>query len=95
MSRISRDVEDLVAHTINDNHQYPDGFVLFTGTMFAPNQDRDGPGQGFTHKIGDRVTISAPKLGALVNRVNTSDRIEAWTFGAGALMRNLAERGLI
>lgn len=95
MSRISRDVEDLVAHTINDNHHYPDGFVLFTGTMFAPNQDRDGPGQGFTHKIGDRVTISSAKLGALVNRVNTSDRIEAWTFGAGALMRNLAERGLI
>ena len=95
MSRISRDVEDLVAHTINDNHHYPDGFVLFTGTMFVPSQDRDGPGQGFTHKIGDRVTISAPKLGALVNRVNTSDRIEAWTFGAGALMRNLAERGLI
>jgi len=95
MAEISRDVADLVAHTIGPNHQYPDGFVLFAGTMFAPIQDRDRPGQGFTHKLGDTVVIDCPELGTLVNRVERSDRIEPWTFGAGALMRNLAARRLI
>ncbi|MDH5356255.1 MAG: fumarylacetoacetate hydrolase family protein [Gammaproteobacteria bacterium] len=95
MSKISRDIEDLNSQTIGVNHQYPDGFVLFTGTMFAPTLDRDAPDQGFTHKMGDLVTISSPKLGALVNRVTTSDKAPRWTFGAGALMRNLAKRGLL
>ncbi len=95
MRHISRDPEALVAHTIGDNHQYPDGFFLFTGTMFAPTEDRDGPGEGFTHKEGDVVTISTARLGALINRVGRSDRIAPWRFGAGALMRNLAARGLL
>ena len=80
---------------IGPNHQYPDGAVLFLGTMFAPIEDRDAPGQGFTHKIGDIVTIAAPKLGGLVNRMRRSDDCEPWTFGAGALMRNLARRNLL
>lgn len=95
MSKISRDPEDLVKQTVGKNHQYPDGFVLYLGTMFAPVQDRDGPGQGFTHKIGDIVTISAPKLGHLSNRVVFCPDAEPWTFGTSALMRNLAGRGLI
>ncbi|OJY38571.1 MAG: fumarylacetoacetate hydrolase [Rhizobiales bacterium 65-9] len=95
ISMISRDPADLVAQAINRNHQYPDGFVLFLGTMFAPIEDRDAPGQGFTHKHGDVVTIAAPKLGALVNRMASSADCPPWTFGAGALMRNLAKRGLI
>ena len=95
MREISRDVLDLIGQTINANHQYPDGLMLFTGTMFAPTQDRDRPGQGFTHKLGDLVTISSAKLGTLVNRVGHSDRLPPWTFGAHALMRNLAARGLI
>ncbi len=95
LSEISRDLPDLVAQTIGDNHQYPDGLALFTGTMFAPVEDRGAPGMGFTHRQGDVVTISAPQLGALVNRVTTSDRAPPWTFGAGALMRNLAARKLI
>jgi fumarylacetoacetate (FAA) hydrolase family protein len=92
---ISRDPLDLVAAAINQNHQYPDGFVLFLGTMFAPVEDRYGPGQGFTHAVNDVVTIATPALGALVNRVEHSDRIAPWTVGAGALMRNLAKRGLL
>ena len=72
-----------------------DGLVLFLGTMFAPTKDRFGPGQGFTHAIGDIVTIATPKLGALVNRVNHTDKIAPWTFGVGALMGNLARRGLL
>jgi len=95
LGKISRDVTDLVAQTIGKHHQYPDGFVLFTGTMFAPTQDRAGPGSGFTHKVGDRVTIASPKLGALVNRVDYCDAITPWSFGLGALMQNLAARGLI
>lgn len=95
ISRISRDPADLVSQAINRNHQYPDGFVLFLGTMFAPIEDRDAPGQGFTHKYGDVVTIAAPKLGALVNRMASSADCPPWTFGAGALMRNLAKRGLL
>ncbi len=95
MERISRDPLDLVGQTIGPSHAYPDGLMLFLGTMFAPVEDRDAPGQGFTHKIGDVVTIHTPALGALVNRVTTSDRAPRWTFGAGALMRNLAARGLL
>src|SRR5208337_1145203 len=94
MAMISRDPLDLVGQAIGANHQYPDGLMLFLGTMFAPTQDRLGPGQGFTHAIGDIVTVATPTLGALVNRVNRSDRIPPWTFGAGALMRNLARRNL-
>ncbi|NDP43530.1 MAG: fumarylacetoacetate hydrolase, partial [Aromatoleum sp.] len=92
MAKISRDPADLVAQAIGPNHQYPDGMVLFLGTMFAPTQDRGAPGQGFTHHLGDIVTISTPKLGALVNRVNRSDKIAPWTFGAGELIRSLAAR---
>src|SRR6266566_2482371 len=95
MAMISRDPLDLVGQAIGANHQYPDGMMLFLGTMFAPTQDRLGPGQGFTHVVGDIVTVATPKLGALVNRVNRSDRIPPWEFGAGALMRNLAGRGLL
>jgi fumarylacetoacetate (FAA) hydrolase family protein len=95
LSMISRDPLDLVGQAIGANHQYPDGFVLFLGTMFAPTQDRHGPGQGFTHVVGDIVAVSTPGLGTLANRVNTSDRVEPWTYGTMALMRDLARRGLI
>ncbi len=95
MSEISRDITDLVAQTINDSHQYPDGFILFTGTLFAPTQDRDEVGQGFTHKLGDVVSISSPKLGKLTNTVTTSDKAKPWTFGINAFMKNLAARGLL
>ncbi len=95
MAEISRDPLDLVAQTCGPNHQYPDGLALFTGTMFAPIEDRDEPGMGFTHKQGDIVTIAAPALGRLVNRVGLSNQAPPWTFGAGALMRNLAARKLI
>ena len=95
LAMISRDPLDLVAQAIGPNHQYPDGFVLFLGTMFAPTKDRHAPGQGFTHTVGDIVTVATPCLGALVNRVEHSDRIAPWTFGASALMRNLAGRGLL
>ena len=95
IAEISRDPADLVAQTINAHHHYPDGFVLFLGTMFAPSDDRDVPGRGFTHKTGDIVTIATTELGALVNRVVPTDKAEAWTFGAAELMRNLAGRGLI
>ncbi len=95
IGEISRDPLDLVAHALNDCHQYPDGLVLFLGTMFAPVDDRYGPGQGFTHAVGDIVTIATPALGALVNRVEHADRVAPWTFGAAALMRNLAKRRLL
>ena len=95
MSEISRDPLDLVAQTCGAHHQYPDGFMLYLGTLFAPTQDRDVPGEGFTHKIGDVVTIRSEKLGALVNTVDLSTNCPPWTFGTGALMRNLAARGLI
>jgi fumarylacetoacetate (FAA) hydrolase family protein len=95
LAEISRDPLDLVHQAIGADHQYPDGLMLFLGTMFAPTQDRHAPGQGFTHDVGDVVTIATPSLGALVNRVNHADAIAPWTFGAGALMRNLAERGLL
>ena len=95
MREISRDPADLVAQTIGRHHQYPDGLMLFLGTMFAPVQDRDAPGQGFTHHAGDVVTIAAPGLGALVNTVGLATEAPEWTFGAAALMRNLAARGLL
>jgi fumarylacetoacetate (FAA) hydrolase family protein len=94
MSQISRDPLDLVAQTLNENHQYPDGLMLFLGTLFAPTQDRDAPGEGFTHKLGDRVLIRSAKLGGLVNRVTTADAAPPWTFGVRALMRSLAARSL-
>lgn len=92
ISKISRDPTDLVAQTIGAVHQYPDGFALFLGTMFAPVKDRDAPGQGFTHKRDDIVTIAAPGLGKLVNRMRNSDECEPWTFGISALMKSLAVR---
>ena len=92
MREISRDPLDLVQQTIGDHHQYPDGFMLFLGTMFSPIQDRDGEGQGFTHHMGDRVTIATPSLGALVNRVGRSDQLPPWTYGIRELMRHLARR---
>jgi fumarylacetoacetate (FAA) hydrolase family protein len=95
IAMISRDPADLVAQMVNEHHRYPDGAVLFLGTMFAPVEDRDAPGKGFTHKTGDIVTIAAPKLGRLVNRMIPTDQCEAWRFGVGALMRNLAGRGLL
>ena len=95
VGKISRDPQELVDQMIGRHHQYPDGAVLFLGTMFAPVKDRDAPGAGFTHHVGDVVTIAADKLGALVNVVTTSDKAPEWTFGVGALMRNLAKRGLL
>lgn len=92
MREISRDPLDLVHQTIGDHHQYPDGFMLFLGTMFSPIQDRDGEGQGFTHHLGDRVTIATPALGALVNPVGRSDQLPPWTYGIRELMRHLARR---
>jgi fumarylacetoacetate (FAA) hydrolase family protein len=95
MSEISRDPADLVAQTCGRHHQYPDGFMLYCGTMFAPVQDRDGPGQGFTHHIGDVVSIAAPGLGALTNTVRLATEAPEWAFGTRALMANLAARGLL
>lgn len=95
LSAISRSLEDLAAQAHNADHQYPDGLVLFLGTMFAPIQDRGVAGEGFTHKLGDTVTIRSKELGALINRVNHCDKVAPWTFGSTALMQNLAARGLL
>jgi fumarylacetoacetate (FAA) hydrolase family protein len=95
MGEISRDPAELVAQTVGRNHQYPDGFALFLGTMFAPVADRDTPGLGFTHKPGDVVRVSSERLGVLENRVTTCDQAPPWNFGLGALMNNLAARGLL
>lgn len=98
MNQISRDVTDLVSQALNRNHQYPDGMVLFVGTMFAPTTDRDPVnkrGEGFTHKVGDEVLISNEKLGMLINRVNYSDKIVEWKFGVCDLMENLSKRKLL
>jgi fumarylacetoacetate (FAA) hydrolase family protein len=95
MRQISRDPQDLVQQTLNENHQYPDGLVLFLGTLFAPKQDRDQPGNGFTHKPGDVVSISNPQLGTLCNRVTTSDLAPQWHFGLRALIDSLGRRGLL
>lgn len=94
MAEISRDPLELVRQTLSE-HQYPDGFALFLGTLFAPVKDRDEPGRGFTHKIGDTVSIESAKLGRLVNRVVTSRDATPWVTGIGALMTNLAQRGLL
>jgi fumarylacetoacetate (FAA) hydrolase family protein len=95
MAMISRDPLDIVEQAIGPFHQYPDGMLLFLGTMFAPTDDRFSPGQGFTHVVGDIVTVATPKLGALINRVNHADKIAPWTFGTTALMENLARRRLL
>lgn len=98
MGQISRDPADLVSQTLGPHHQYPDGIMLFLGTLFAPTQDRDAElasGEGFTHKLGDVVTIASPDLGALTNIVDLSTNCPPWTFGARALMANLAARNLL
>ncbi|MDP9897484.1 fumarylacetoacetate (FAA) hydrolase family protein [Variovorax boronicumulans] len=95
LTKISRDPLDIVSQAVGIHHDYPDGFMLFLGTMFAPTQDRHGPGQGFTHVVGDQVRVGAPELGALFNRVVHSDQAPRWTFGLSALMRNLGGRGLL
>jgi fumarylacetoacetate (FAA) hydrolase family protein len=95
MTKIARDITDLAGQMVNAHHRFPDGAVLFCGTMFAPIDDRGAPGKGFTHKTGDIVTIATPKLGRLVNRIRPTDECAPWDFGAGALMRNLARRGLL
>jgi len=94
LSKISRDPTELVAHAMGKTHQYPDGMVLMTGTLFAPTEPRKPGGAGFTHMVGDLVSIRSPKLGTLTNRVNHCDKIPPWTFGVAALLRNLAARGL-
>src|SRR3546814_8068743 len=93
MGQISRDPLDLAAQARSEHH-YPDGYALYLGTLFAPTQDRDVPGGGFTHKVGDRVTISSPRLGTLENTVTTSRDAPPWTTGITELFRNLASRGL-
>jgi fumarylacetoacetate (FAA) hydrolase family protein len=95
IAEISRDPEELVSAMMGAHHQYPDGAVLFLGTLFAPVEDRGAPGKGFTHEIGDVVTIRADQLGALVNRMKWSTDCEPWSFGTGQLMRNLARRGVL
>jgi fumarylacetoacetate (FAA) hydrolase family protein len=95
MSQISRTPESLVAATIGDHHQYPDGLVLYLGTMFAPVKDRGGAGKGFTHKLGDVVSISTPSLGTLTNRVQLSTQCPPWTYGASHLLRDLAKANLL
>ncbi|BDZ54090.1 fumarylacetoacetate hydrolase family protein [Agromyces marinus] len=95
LARISRDPVDLVGQVVGAHHQYPDGFVLYLGTMFAPVEDRDVPGRGFTHRDGDLVRIAEPRLGTLVNRVRSTSDAEPWTFGIDALCRSLSARGLL
>jgi fumarylacetoacetate (FAA) hydrolase family protein len=95
MNRISRDPEDLASQTHCAEHQYPDGFMLYLGTLFAPIQDRDALGKGFTHKVGDVVSISSPKFGTLRNEVTTSDKAPEWTYGIRELMKSLSARGLL
>ena len=95
MAEISRDPADLAAQLIGPHHAYPDGAALYLGTMFAPTKDRDAPGKGFTHEVGDVVTVAAEKLGALVNRMRHAQDCPRWEFGTAALMRNLARRGVL
>ncbi|MGH8170471.1 MAG: fumarylacetoacetate hydrolase family protein [Steroidobacteraceae bacterium] len=95
MRLISRDPLELIGQTIGRHHQYPDGFALFMGTLFAPVEDRDAPGLGFTHRRGDLVRISSERLGTLLNRVTHCEHAPPWTLGIAALMRNLAARGLL
>lgn len=86
MAEISRSPQSLVAQVCSANHQYPDGFMLFLGTMFAPTKDRGAPGQGFTHHVADRVEIASPRLGKLVNWVNYCDQLPKWSFGLRAYL---------
>jgi fumarylacetoacetate (FAA) hydrolase family protein len=95
VGEMSRGFDELVSHAWGLHHQYPDGFALMTGTMFAPTEDRDASGQGFTHHRGDVVSISTELLGTLTNTVSTAEETQDWIFGARALMKNLNERGLI
>ncbi|MCI2417275.1 fumarylacetoacetate hydrolase family protein [Saccharopolyspora sp. K220] len=95
MREISRDPQDLARAAVGRHHQYPDGLILYTGTLFAPTEDRGAPGKGFTHHLGDVVRISTPKLGTLVNRVAHSEQCPEWTFGVRALLANLTTRGLL
>jgi fumarylacetoacetate (FAA) hydrolase family protein len=95
MRQISRDPTDLVAQLVDPHHQYPDGAVLYLGTMYALIDDRDAPGQGFTHHTDDVVAVATPKLGTLVNRIRPTDRCEPWNFGIADLFRNLSSRGLL
>ncbi|NKX54398.1 fumarylacetoacetate hydrolase family protein [Arthrobacter mobilis] len=94
MDQISRDPAELASYAVGDSHQYPDGILLYTGTLFSPTQDRDGEGMGFTHRLGDVVRISSPQLGMLANRVNQSEKAPRWEFGLRSFIRNLHERGL-
>ncbi len=95
LAEISRDPLELIKQTMGENHHYPDGVMLFLGTSFAPTHDRDAPGRGFTHKVGDEVSITAEGIGTLSNTVDHCPRCMKWDFGSGALMRNLARRGLL
>ena len=95
LNQISRDPLELAGQAMGKYHQYPDGMMLFLGTLFAPTQDRHGPGQGFTHVVGDVVSIATPQLGTLVNQVNTCDQVAPWAYGVSALMGDLARRGLL
>ncbi|MGO2528780.1 MAG: fumarylacetoacetate hydrolase family protein, partial [Microbacterium gubbeenense] len=95
MQQISRDPADLAAQATGAHHQYPDGFVLYLGTMFAPTDDRGEAGRGFTHHVGDVVTIASSRLGSLVNRVQHAESIAPWSFGIADLMTNLARRELL
>jgi fumarylacetoacetate (FAA) hydrolase family protein len=95
MSQISRSPESLVESAIGRHHQYPDGFVLYCGTMFAPVKDRGGAGKGFTHKPNDIVSISTPVLGTLSNRVKLATECPPWTYGASHLLRDLAKAELL
>ena len=95
MGQISRTPESLVAATLGAHHQYPDGLVLYLGTMFAPVKDRDGAGKGFTHKLGDVVSISTESLGRLTNTVNLSTQCPPWTYGSSHLLRDLARADLL
>jgi fumarylacetoacetate (FAA) hydrolase family protein len=95
LAEISRDPLDLIKQTMGDNHHYPDGVMLFLGTSFTPTRDRDSPGHGFTHKVGDEVSITSARIGTLSNTVDICPRCTRWDFGSGALMRNLARRGLL
>lgn len=94
MSKISRDPAVLAEYTVGDSHQYPDGILLYTGTLFSPTQDRDGEGKGFTHRLGDVVRISSPRFGMLANRVNQSEKAPRWEFGLRSYIKNLHDRGL-
>ena len=95
MKEISRDPEDLVNQTIGEHHQYPDGFMLYLGTLFSPTQDRGDEGRGFTHKLNDKVTISCDDLGVLTNQAKLSTECPKWEFGISQLMKNLSHRQLL